>query len=180
MRKNLLNLTLLLSFLTGCGSLSFKDLPDQPTVEHLELEKFMGRWYVIASIPTSFEEGAFNAIETYTWNEKEDRVDIDFRFRVGRFDGPEKVIPQKGFIYNKTTNAEWRIQPFWPLKFPYLVVDLAPDYSDTIIGMPNRQYVWIMARTPKISESRYNQLVEKVRALGYDMNLLKKVPQATN
>lgn len=170
-------LVLCLSFLEGCGSMSFKDLPVQNTVERVEIPKFMGVWYVIASIPTSFEEGAFNAVETYTWNAEKERIDIDFRFRKDGPNGPEKVIPQKGFIYNQTTNAEWRIQPFWPLKFAYLVVDLAADYSDTIIGVPNRKYVWIMARTPKIAEARYAVLVEKVRSLGYDVTQLKKVPQ---
>ncbi len=160
--------------------MSFKDLPEQKTVGRVELQKFMGRWYVIASIPTSFEEGAVNAVETYTWNEEKERIDIDFRFHKDRADGPEKVIPQKGFIYNKDTNAEWRIQPFWPLKFAYLIVDLADDYSDTIIGVPNRKYVWIMARSPKIADARYAALVEKVRVLGYDLTQLKKVPQTAN
>jgi apolipoprotein D and lipocalin family protein len=161
--------------LPACAST--KNLPEQRTVDHVELPRFMGRWYVIAAIPTRFEKGAVNATETYTWNQTEDRVDIDFRYNQDSRDGKEKKIPQKGFIYNKETNAEWRIQPFWPLKFAYLIVSLAPDYSDTIIGVPDRSNVWIMARGPRLTESRYEQLVAKVKTLGYDLSELVRVPQ---
>lgn len=165
-------------FLQGCSSTK-KDLPVQNTVPNVDLPRFMGRWYVIANIPTIFEKGAFNAIENYTWNEKKNRIDVDFTFNKDAFDGPLKSMPQKAFIYNQDTKAEWRIQPWWPLKFAYLVVDLAPDYSDTIIGVPSREYVWIMARTPQIYEKRYQELVSKVQSLGYDIAKLQKVPQKT-
>jgi apolipoprotein D and lipocalin family protein len=137
----------------------------------------MGPWYVIANIPTALEKDAYNAVETYSWNSEKERIDVDFHFNKGAFDGPLKSYPQKAFVFDKESGAEWRVQPFWPLSFAYLIVDLAPDYSDTIVGVPNRKYVWIMARTPQISESRYQQLAEKVKALGYDISQLQKVPQ---
>jgi apolipoprotein D and lipocalin family protein len=124
-----------------------------------------------------FEKGAYNATETYTWNQEKNRVDIDFRYNKNAFDGPEKKIPQKGFVYNQTTKAEWRVQPIWPLKFAYLIIDLAKDYSDTVVGVPNRQYVWIMARQKTMTDVRYNELVKKLESLGYDIAKLQKVPQ---
>jgi len=154
-----------------------KNLPEQKTVPHVNLPRFMGKWYVIASIPTMFEKGAVNAIETYTWNEEDQLIDIDFRFRQDSATGKEKSIPQKGFIFDKNSNAEWRIQPFWPLKFAYLIIDLAKDYSDTTIGVPDRGHVWIMAREPSLPATRYNAIVAKLKSLGYDMSALKTVPQ---
>jgi apolipoprotein D and lipocalin family protein len=153
-------------------------LPTQNTVNYVDIDRFMGRWYVIAAIPTSFEKGAVNSVETYTWNEAKKRIDIDFRFKQDTVDGAEKIIPQKGFIHNTQTNAEWRIQPFWPLLLAYLIVDLADNYSDTIIGVPNRKNVWIMSRNPKMDERRYQELVSKVIALGYDPKDLVKVEQS--
>lgn len=150
--------------------------PEQKPVLNLDLQKFMGRWYVISCIPTIFEAGAHNAIEKYTWNAEKDRVDIDFTFNKDSFNGPLKAIPQKGFIYNKVHFSEWRVQPWWPLKFTYLVIDVAPDYTDTIIGVPSRNYVWIMSRDKKMAEDRYQQLVDKIKNLGYDISKLKKVP----
>lgn len=160
----------------GCTSVS-KNLPDQKLNQTVDLPKFMGRWYVIASIPTMFETGAVNAVETYTWNEAKKRIDVDFRFRKDSPDGKEKLIPQKAFVFDEKTNAEWRIQLFWPLKFAYLIIDLSEDYSDTTIGVPNRGNVWIMSRKPTLSTERYEAILAKLKNLGYDLDKLKKVPQ---
>jgi apolipoprotein D and lipocalin family protein len=165
-----------LLFLSACST-ARPHLPPQPTVAKVDLKRFMGKWYVIASIPTRFEKGAVNATETYTWNEKENRVDIDFRYRQDSPSGEEKNIPQKGFIHNQETKAEWRVQPLWPFQFAYLIVDLADDYSDTIVGVPDRDLVWIMARKPEMSDSRYMALESKLGRLGYELSKLKKVPQ---
>lgn len=137
----------------------------------------MGKWYVIANIPTFIEKGAHNAVETYTWNEKENRIDVNFEFRKNSFEGEKKNYPQKAFIHDKTSNAEWRIQMFWPLKFPYLVMDLATDYSYTVVGVPNRSYVWIMARTPTLPEATYQDILKRIEAQHYDTTLIQKVPQ---
>jgi apolipoprotein D and lipocalin family protein len=157
-----------------------RDLPPQPIVNKVEIPRFMGKWYVIANIPTMFEKNAYNATETYSWNSEKSQIDIDFKFNKNGFDGPVKSIPQKAFIFDDKTKAEWRVQPFWPLKFAYLIVDLADDYSDTIIGVPSRNHVWIMARTPQIPADRYARLVEKTKSLGYDIAKLEKVPQRTH
>ena len=171
--KTLIN-TLCLAGLVSCSS---KSLPPVKTVQNVDIPKFMGKWYVIANIPTFIEKGAHNATETYTWNEKENRIDVDFRFNKDSFTGEEKAYPQKAFIYDQKSKAEWRIQPFWPLKFAYLVMDVAPDYSYTVIGVPNRGHVWIMARTPTLDEATYNKIVKQIEAEHFDIKQLEKVPQ---
>ncbi len=176
MTKSLLLMLGSLSTFGGCASTQAR--PEQKTVDRVDINRFMGKWYVIAAIPTMFETGAVNAVETYSWNEAEKRIDIDFRFRQDSPTGKEKTIPQTAFIHNHETNAEWRVRPFWPLSFAYLIVDLSPDYSTTIIGRPDRSNVWIMAREPKLSAARYNQLLAKVKSLGYDMDKLVKIPQS--
>jgi apolipoprotein D and lipocalin family protein len=147
------------------------------TVPYVDLSRFMGDWYVIANIPTFIEKDAYNALETYQWNEKEQRIDVLFKFNKGDFNGEQKVYTQKAFIFDSKTNAEWRIQFFWPFKFPYLIIDLAPDYSYTVIGVPNRSYVWIMARTPQLNENLYLQILARLREQGYETSLIQSVPQ---
>ena len=164
--------------LPGCATTA-KDLPVQTTVSRVDIQRFMGPWHVIAAIPTRFETYAYNPIETYHWNEKEKRIDIHYTFNKESFVGLKKEIPQTGFIHDETTNAEWRIRPFWPLSFSYLIVELAPDYSDAVVGVSNRKHVWIMSRSPQMSQSRYEELVNKVGALGYDTSKLQKFPQQT-
>lgn len=166
--------TLLLSSLFSCAG---TDLPKVKTADKVDIQRFMGKWYVIANIPTFIEKGAHNATETYTWNEKENRIDVDFEFNEDSFEGEKKSYPQKAFIHDQESKSECAIQIFWPLKFAYLIMDVAPDYSTTIIGVPDRDHVWIMARTPKISEETYQTLVQKIKDQHFEIKDLQKVPQ---
>lgn len=149
-----------------------------PTVSSVDISKYMGDWYVIANMPLPLEGDLVNSIESYTWNEKENRIDVNYRGYKKTPQGELKEYPQKAFIHNKQTNAEWRVQFFWPLKFPYLILELAPDYSYTIVGVPNRKYVWIMARKPSMDDATYAKMIEKLVSLGYDTSKVQKVLQS--
>ena len=83
----------------------------------------------------------------------------------------------KGFIYNTQTNAEWRMQFIWPFKLPFLIIDLADDYSYTVIGVPNRKYVWIMAREPQLSDETFSIITQKLAGIGYDISKIQKILQ---
>ncbi|MDB6086126.1 MAG: bacterial lipocalin [Gammaproteobacteria bacterium] len=146
-------------------------------VAHVDLPRFMGDWYVIATIPTRFEKNAYNAVENYKL-EPGGQVATAFRFRNGSYDSPVKTIHSTGFVKDGTGNAEWGVQVFWPIKAQYIVAYLKDDYTQTIIGRDARDYMWIMARTPIISQADYDSLVARVRALGYPVPNIRKVPQA--
>lgn len=149
----------------------------QTLVDHVDLQRFMGDWYVIANIPTPFEKGAVNAVENYTWNPEKEIVEVTFTYRKDRPEGKAKKMTQKGFIYNEESKAEWRVQPIWPLKLGYLIIDLADDYSYTVIGVPNRKYLWIMAREPSLTDSLYQSILNGVKKQGYALEKIQKVPQ---
>ncbi|TFH44465.1 MAG: hypothetical protein E4H01_11080 [Lysobacterales bacterium] len=161
--------------LMGCNA----SLPPLETVDHVVLDRFMGDWYVIANIPTFVEKGAHNAVESYRL-EDDGSIATTFTFRQDGFDGPEKIYRPRGFVRNKRTNAEWGMQFIWPFKSDYRITWLDNDYSETVIGRNNRDYVWIMARTPQISSASYQRMVEHIRASGYDTSLLVKVPQQSH
>ncbi len=150
--------------------------PPMKTVEHVELERFMGDWYVIAAIPTFLERNAFDAVESYRLLEN-GRIATTFTFREGGFDGERKVYRPTGFVRDRETNALWGMQFVWPIKADYRVVYLDDDYTRTVIGRQKRDYVWIMARTPKIPEEDYAELTRFISDLGYDASKLRKVPQ---
>lgn len=150
--------------------------PSMPTVEHVNINRFMGDWYVIANIPTFIETEAHNAVESYRLN-ADGTVATTFTFNDGGFDGEKKIYRPKGFILDTTTNATWGMQFIWPVKADYRVVYLNNDYSQTIIGRQKRDYVWIMARTPEIPDADYQHLRQVVADLGYDISKLNKVPQ---
>lgn len=168
----LLACTLLLG---GCSS---NTVTPVPTVKQVDLQRFMGDWYVIANIPTFVEKGAHNALESYALN-ADGTVATTFTFNDGSFDGKLKTYNPTGFVQDTGSNAEWKMQFVWPFKAEYKIVYLAPDYSQTIIGRSKRDYIWIMARTPQISEADYQQLLQEAEKLGYDRSLIQKVPQQT-
>lgn len=163
-----------LAILTGCTSISTKE--NTMTVPYVDVNRFMGPWYVIAIIPNFMEKNAVNGIETYTRKEN-NKIIIEYRFNVKTPQGKEKVMHPKAYIYDTDTNAEWRVQFFWPIKFPYLVIDLAEDYHYTVIGVPNKKFVWIMARNPQIDESEYSGILDRLKQKGYDISKIKKMPQ---
>ena len=150
--------------------------PPMPTVEHVELERFMGEWYVIANIPTALERGAHNAIEAYRLDE-DGSIATRFTFRKDSFDGPLKEYEPRGFVRNTQTNAEWGMQFVWPVKADYRIVWLDEAYSITAIGRNKRDYLWIMAREPSISEAEYREILQFVDSQGYDIDLIERVPQ---
>ena len=158
--------------LTGCCATP----APMPVVPHVNISRFMGSWYVIANIPTAIEKGAHNAIESYKLND-DGTIGTTFTFHANGFDGKLKTYHPKGFILDRNTNAIWGMRFVWPIKADYRIVYLAPDYSETIVARQRRDYVWIMARTPHISDDEYNRLISLVVSLGYDRQKIQRVPQ---
>ena len=170
------------NFLLACGlmlagsSAQADDLPAITPVPNVDLPRFMGDWYVIATIPSWFEKDAWNPVETYRL-EPDGRIDTLYRYRKGGFDGARKEIASTGFVTPGTGNAVWGVQLLWPIKAQYLITYVNDDYTQTIIARDKRDYVWVMARTPTIPKADYDALVERVRDLRYPMDRLRKVPQ---
>jgi len=148
------------------------------TVNHVDRNKFMGAWNVQAGRFSFLEKDVHNAVETYTWNAKDERIDIDFRYNQGSLDGKVKKIPQKGWIYNTKTNAHWKVSPFWPLKFDYLIIALGQDYEWTAIGVPNQKYLWIMTREKQVSKEKIKDMIKEVNSLGYRIDDIVYVPHS--
>ncbi len=135
----------------------------------------MGDWYVIAHIPAFIEDEAHNAVESYALD-KDGTIATTYVFNDGGLDGPLKTYRPRGFVHNDETKAEWRMQFVWPFKAAYLIVHLDDAYQTTVIGVPDRDYAWIMARTKTLPEARYQELVEILAETGHDLTKLRRVP----
>jgi apolipoprotein D and lipocalin family protein len=169
------------------GSSSTSKLPPLQVASSCDTAKFMGTWFVIGVKPTMFEKTCSNAVEKYTWASRDQAklnfdIDIDFQYNKDVTpESPLKALPQKGWIQgsDKTNSAEWKVSPFWPVKMPYLILevdDLCQDY--TVIGYPSREYCWIMSRTPQMKDTTYDRLTQLlVEKHQYNLDGLRKVPQ---
>ena len=156
--------------LWGCSTVQ-----PMPTVKRVDLERFMGDWYVIAHIPTFIEKTAYNAVESYRLNDN-GTIAITFTINDDALDGPQKVYSAKGFVRDQQTNALWGVQFIWPFKAEYRIVYLTEDYGQTVIGRSKRDYVWIMARTPSIPKDDYDRILTFLKDQGYTLDDLRKVP----
>ena len=159
-------------YLGGCNAAE----GEMTTVDYVDIERFMGEWYVIANIPTFLEKGAHNAVETYTLSD-DGTIATNFTFRKNGFDGKRKEYNPRAWILDEDTNARWGMRFVWPIKADYRISWLDDDYSMTVIARQDRDYVWIMARTPTISDQDYDKLVSFVESIGYDISKLQRVPQ---
>jgi len=160
----------------GFSACSATRYPPLATVEHVDLQRFMGKWYVIANIPTSIERDAYNAVESYELA-SDGTIHTTFTFREGGFDGKEKRYTPRGFVFDKETNAVWGMQFVWPIKADYRIVYLSEDYSQAAIGRRKRDYVWIMARTPTMSIEDFERIRQALAGAGYDVHKIRHVPQ---
>lgn len=166
-----LTLTILL---TACAGTAMNEVKP---VNHVDLPRFMGDWYVIAVIPTLIEKQAHNAIERYDLN-ADGTIATTFTYHKGAIDGPLKTYKPKGFVVPNTGNAIWGMQFIWPIKADFRIAYLDDAYQRTIIARNARDYVWLMARTPEISETDYQHMLQFTEQLGYDVSKLVKVPQS--
>jgi len=173
-----LRVGLCVALLAACatGGMAPLQAMDRP----IDLQRFMGDWYVIGFIPITFplfsEEAAHNAIESYRLTD-DGVIETTYTFRDGGFDGPEKRYTPKGWVYDQRTNTEWRMQFVWPFKAAYLIVYLDADYRTTIVGVPDRDHVWIMSRSGDMTDERYEELVARAVSMGYDAERIVRVPQ---
>jgi len=157
--------------LAGCAS-----SPSIQPVEQVDIPRFMGSWYVIAHVPGPLDRDPYNAVEHYE-RRADGRIATTYRQRPGGFDAPVKTMHPLGRVRAGHGNAVWDMRVVWPIQSEYVVVALAPDYSDTVVARSRRDYAWIMARTPTLPPARYDALVAKLAALGYDTTRLRRVPQ---
>ncbi|MEI8294383.1 MAG: lipocalin family protein [bacterium] len=170
--KNLL--TLLACVLAGCSAVP-KQTPLR-TVDHVDLNRFMGDWYVIGTIPWVVEKNNVGTMDIYK-QRPDGKIDIRYAFHKGSLDAPRQEMRATATVVDTQTNARWAVQFLWPFRAPFLVIDLSPDYRHTTIGYPDRSLIWIMSRDPSMPEKDYSAALENARSQGYDISRIVKVPQ---
>jgi apolipoprotein D and lipocalin family protein len=162
----------------GCASTTTErlHLPGLRTVAHVDLGRYLGTWYEIASFPQSFQRGCTGTTATYTLREDGD-IEVVNRCRLGSLDGKEKVALGRARLIDRTTNAKLKVSFFRPFWGPYWIIDLAPDYSYAVVGHPGRDYLWILSRTPTLSEATYQMIVTRLQGQGYETSRLVRTVQ---
>ena len=163
---------LLIFMVTGC-SMPTKSLKTVPSVD---INSFMGDWYVIAHIPAFIEKNAYNAIESYKLND-DGTIQTTFTFNEAAVNGEKKQYHPKGFVVKGTNNAEWGMQFIWPIKAQYKIVYVDEGYKNTIIARDALDYVWLMSRSKALPHEDIVKFTAMIEAMGYNIDNLRMVPQ---
>ena len=137
---------------------------------HIELKKYLGKWYEIAHLPFRFEDGCTDITATYSLSEDGNVSVLNECMR----DGKLKQAKGKAKVVDKDTGAKLKVTFFWPFYGDYWIIDLGKDYDYAVVGTPNRKYLWILNRTPQMDDKLYSQLIESVKSKGFDVSRLIK------
>lgn len=143
----------------------------------VDLQRFMGRWYVIANIPYFAEAGYVGSYVEYALRADGDIDDFYYGHKYS-FDRPLEQKQLKDWVVAGSNNAHWRSSPFWPLSFDYQILYVDPAYQYALIGYPGKKWGWIFARSPQVSDRKYRELLALLDRQGYDTTRFLRVPQS--
>ncbi len=145
------------------------------TVHSVDLNRYVGRWYEIARYPNRFQKKCVgDTSATYAFLEG-GKIQVINRCR--KNDGKLEEAKGKAKVVDAKTNAKLKVTFFWPFSGDYWIVGLDPEYRWAVIGEPSRKYLWILSRTPSMSDADYEHALRIVRKSGYDDSRLVKTPQ---
>ncbi|MFN7943037.1 MAG: lipocalin family protein [Thermoanaerobaculia bacterium] len=167
-----------LALIVGCAPSTTERLrlPPLTTVAHVELSRYLGTWYEIASFPQSFQRGCTATTATYT-QRGDGGIAVLNRCRMGSLDGEEKSALGRARVIEPSTNAKLEVSFFRPFWGAYWIIDLAEDYSYAVVGHPGRDYLWILARAPQMGEATYRGIVARLQAQCYETSRLVRTQQ---
>lgn len=173
MKSLILMLTLVFA---SCAQAKY---PQLETVEHVDLSRYLGKWYEIARFDQKFQKNCTAVTAEYKLR-KNGTIKVINKCRKFKPTGKLKVAIGRARVSNKTTNAKLKVQFF--LRFlrigflsgNYWILDLGEDYEYALVGDPSRKYLWILSRTKEMDERTYLELVQKAETLGFDTSKLLK------
>ena len=173
-----LQVVLLASAWTGCSKTTTQrlDLPPLRAVTSLDVDRYSGTWYEIASYPQRFQKGCMATKATYTVN-PDGTLAVLNECNKGGMDGRKVSAEGRARIKDSTKPGQLEVSFFGPFWGDYWVIDLDADYQYAVVGQPSRDYLWILSRTPVMAERDYNAILRRLEAMHYPLEPLKVTPQ---
>ena len=172
MKKEIIATTALAGLGLAAYAIATKNEPLE-TVGHVDLEKYLGKWYEIAAFPQGFEKDCTCTTAEYSLRDDGHIAVLNSCM----INGNPKTVEGKATVTDKKTNAKLEVQFAWPFSGKYWIIALAPDYSYAVVGHPNRKYLWILGRKPVMDNMTYNHLVLIAAGKGFDIRKLVKTVQ---
>ncbi|HET6365291.1 MAG TPA: lipocalin family protein [Nitrospirota bacterium] len=168
MHSNLIPGAILLLSLS-CASDPGSGMPPPDVVPQVDLSRYLGTWYEIASFPQRFQRGCENTKAVYSLRADGTIEVLNSCFRNGKTD----VAKGKAWVADKTTNAKLKVSFFWPFRGDYWIIELGNDYEYAVVAGPGRNYLWILARSSTMDKGLYDAIVGRLKEQGFDITKLR-------
>ena len=153
------------------------------TVDYVELSKYMGKWYEIASIPVRFQRDCTGTTANYRLLDN-GQVEVLNTCNKLTLDGELVEAKGRGRVVEPETNSKLEISfvgPFigdtWFFWADYWIVELGDDYEYAVVGSPSREFLWILSRRKTLDDKLFTDILDRRLAEGYDITKLKKTVQ---
>jgi apolipoprotein D and lipocalin family protein len=146
-------------------------------VTAIEPARYGGLWYEIARLPNAFESDCEGVTAAY-FVQPDAAFSVVNTCRIGAPDGKVRVAKGRARIVDPVTHAKLKVSFFGPFEGDYWVLDRAPDYSWSLVGEPRGRYLWMLARTARISPTLKKDLLRRLRQRGYRLEALHWTRQA--
>jgi apolipoprotein D and lipocalin family protein len=150
--------------------------PPLEVVAEVDLQRYAGRWFEIASFPQRFQRGCVATRATYV-PLADGRLRVENECRDGSLEGEPRRVEGIARVVDPETRAKLEVQFFWPFWGDYWIIELDPDYRFAVVGHPSREYLWILSRTPRMDPADYASLLERVAARGFEVERLVETVQ---
>lgn len=159
--------------MSGCAPVSKGPLD---VVENVDLSRYVGKWYEIASYPAPFQQGCVGTTAEYAVRD-DGRISVINGCYQGSFEGKLERIEGSARVVDTETNARLKVSFFPPFEGDYQIIELDPEYRWAVVGEPSRTFLWILSRTPTMDAAVYDSIIESLPDKGYDPALLNLTPQ---
>ena len=126
------------------------------TVDQVDLDRYLGTWYEIASFPAWFQRGCTGVTAEYSMRD-DGMIEVVNSCRKGSLDGKFKQSTGRARVVDTETNAKLKVSFFGPFWGNYWIIGLDPDYQWAVVGVPNHKYLWILSRTPTMDPDLYEK-----------------------
>ena len=164
-----------LTALLLAGCVSQRNQPPA-SVAAVDLDRYMGRWYVISHVPYFLEKGKVASYDTYA-RRPDGRLTNNFTFREKTVDGPEKTWEGVARVIDPVGNATWKVSFVWPISVTYKILVLDPDYQWAVVGNHDGSLLWVLARERRLSAETHATILTELKTRSLPAEKLAPVPQ---
>ncbi len=171
-------LKLMLLCLAAMGTVAALNAEEPPleVVPSVDLERYLGIWYEIASYPAWFQRGCTAVTAEYSRRD-DGLIRVVNSCNQGSLEGKLKQSTGRAKVVDGSNNAKLKVSFFWPIWGDYWIIDLDPEYRWAVVGVPSRKFLWILSRSRSMDADLYQDIVGRLQARGYDSARLVRTLQ---